>query len=276
MYKKIIYFLFIILLSCSSDKNIKIKKKEELQSAEFLYTTALNEYEEGKLQSAIDFLKTIESNYSYSIINQKSILMIAYIYYEGNDYIKSLEYLKKFKNTFPASKYFSYAEFLIGLCLYDQINIVSKDQTNTALALQQFNKIIKEYPNSLYAQESKVKIDLINEQLAGHEMYIARYYISKEKWISAILRLQIVIEKYQSTIFIDEALHRMVEINYRLGNLETAKKYASILGYNYNSSDWYKKTYKIVGDKKYSILNDEKKRTIKDKLLSIFNISKND
>lgn len=276
MYKKIIYFLFIILLSCSSDKNIKIKKKEELQSAEFLYTTALNEYEEGKLQSAIDFLKTIESNYSYSRINQKSILMIAYIYYEGNDYIKSLEYLKKFKNTFPASKYFSYAEFLIGLCLYDQINIVSKDQTNTALALQQFNKIIKEYPNSLYAQESKVKIDLINEQLAGHEMYIARYYISKEKWISAILRLQIVIEKYQSTIFIDEALHRMVEINYRLGNLETAKKYASILGYNYNSSDWYKKTYKIVGDKKYSILNDEKKRTIKDKLLSIFNISKND
>lgn len=278
MLKKIILlFFFSILFSCSSaNKNIKVKKQEEIQSVDVLYKSGLNKYENGELQNSVDIFKKIETNYSYSDFAPRALLMISFIYYEANAYISSLNYLKKFKELYPSSKYIPYAEYLIGICLYEQINVVSKDQSETLLALKQFNKIKNNYPKTIYAEESKSKIDLINEQLAGHEMYIARYYMNKEKWAAAILRLQIVIENYQSTIFIDEALHRMVEINYRIGNIQAAKKYASILGYNFNTSEWYKKSYKIVGDKNYTVLDKEKKKSLKDRLYSIFIVDKND
>lgn len=275
MYKKFIFF-FLILLSCSSKNVIKVKKIEEIKSPSELYRVAVEEYEKGLLQNSVDILKKIETNYSYTTEAPRSILMISYIYYEGNRYVDSLKYLEKFKKIYPASKYISYAEFLVGICLYEQINIVSKDQSPSFLALKQFNKIIKNYPNTLYAEESKIRIDLINEQIAGHQMYVARYYINKGIWTPAIIKLQNVIEKYQNTIFVDEALHRMVEINHRIGNSKDAKKYAAILGYNYNSSNWYKKTYAIVGNKDYNIINKEKKISLKDRLFSIFRFDKND
>lgn len=276
MIKKFFYFIFFILLSCSSDNAIKVKKTLEIKPSNELYEIAIDQFKKGLQQNSIDTLKQIETNYSYSKEAPRSILMISYIYYENSRYIDSLKYLEKFKKIYPASKYYPYAEFLTGVCLYEQINIVSKDQSPSLLALKQFNKIVKNYPNSLYAEESKVRIDLINEQLAGHEMYIARFYINKEIWIPAIMKLKNVIEKYQNTIFIDEALHRMVEINFKIGNLKEAKKYATILGYNYNTSTWYKKTYKIIGDKNYSLINKEKKIGLKDRLLSIFSFDKND
>lgn len=278
MYKKIAYFVFIILLSCSSsDQNKILKKKiEKKETPEAIYIQSIDEYNNGRLQNAIDILSKIEKDFSYSNLAPKALLMKAYIYYEGNDYIQSLEVLKKFKKLYPASINLAYAEFLTGVCLYEQISVVSKDQSPAFLALKQFNMLIKNFPNAIYVEDSKMRIDLINEQLAGKELYLARYYMGKEKWIAAIIRLQNVIEKYSNTIFIEEALHRMVEINYRIGNLDAAKKYAAILGYNYNNSEWYKKTYKIIGDKSYTIINQQRKKNLKDKLFSIFNLNKND
>ena len=135
------------------------------------------------------------------------------------------------------------------MTFYEQITITSRDQTYAVQAMKEFNQIIKKYPNSRYAEESKLKIDIVKEQLAGKEMYIARFYMKKSKWISAIKRLQIVINDYDKTIYSEEALHRLVEIYYRLGNLNEAKKYGAILGYNFNDGNWYKKTYKIVADR---------------------------
>lgn len=277
MTKKIIYFFFILVFSCSSPSEIKSGKEIKFNKNEkedILYQRALKNFEEGKVQNSVDILKKIEKDYSYTDYAPKSLLLISYIYYESNELILALENLKKFKELYPANKNYPYAEFLTAISLYEQINVISKDQSPTLLALKQFNIILKNYPNTIYATEAKIRIDLINEQLAGKELYIARYYMKKEKWTSAIFRLQNVIEKYSKTIFIDEALHRMVEINYKLGNIENAKKYAAILGYNFNTSEWYKKTYKIVGDKNYNIINQKIKKDFKEKLLSIFSFGK--
>ena len=145
-------------------------------------------------------------------------------------------------------------------------------QENTDLALRQFEKIILNYPNSGYATDAKFKIDLINEQLAGKEMYIARYYAKREKWLPALYRLNNVFKNYQTTIFIEEALHRLVEIHYIIGNIDTAKKYASILGYNYNDSDWYKKSYNIIEGTNILMDKTKQKKSLKERLKKLIRL----
>ena len=160
---------------------------------------------------------------------------------------------------------------MIAICLFEQININSKDQTYTRLALEQFNKILKKYPNTTYAEDAKFKIDLTYNQLAGKDMYVARYYQKKGYWSAAIGRLNSILKNYQTTIYIEEALHRLVEINYRIGNIDSAKKYASILGYNFNDSDWFKKSYTIVVDKDFVVQQVNKKKTLREKLKALIN-----
>jgi len=196
------------------------------------------------------------------------------MYYETGDSYKTLEYIEKFKKTYPASKNLDYISYIKALTFYEQINVVSKDQTYTKVALKEFNKILRAYPDSIYAEESKLKIDLIYEQLAGKELYIARYYMEKSKWIAAIKRLKIILEKYDNTIYIKEALHRLVEVYYKLGNINEAKKYAAILGYNHNDSDWYKKSYNVVVLKNYSEREIKSKKKLRSKIQNIFKFSK--
>ena len=150
----------------------------------------------------------------------------------------------------------------------------SRDQEYTEIALNEFNKIIKNYPDTNYAYEATLKLDLIKEQLAGKEMYVARYYMAKSKWIPAIKRLKIVISEYDRTVYTNEALHRLVEIYYKLGNINEARKYAAILGYNFNDSDWYKKTYKIIEKKDYFKKKVTDKTKLTEKIRKIFNFSK--
>lgn len=272
--KKKLFLLFLIPLffACSSEQKFAVPEK--VKPLNQLYSSAYDQYQKGNWSEAIDLFKKVQINYPYSAWATKSYLMNAYIYYESSEYILSLETSKKFKEFYPGHRDLPYVEYLIGLCLYEQIETVARDQTNTELALKQFKNVIKKYPNSSYAEEAELKIDLINEQMAGKEMYIARYYIKKKKWTSAILRLQNIIKKYDTTIFADEALHRMVEINYYLGNIDIAKKYAAILGYNYNDSNWYKKSYKIVENKDYKTKREKEKKKIKKKLLDMFKFSK--
>jgi outer membrane protein assembly factor BamD len=271
MFHKYFYnFLLIALLisvaSCSSNNAEKSIKPKELISLEKLYTDAYSNFENGNSDTAVQLFEMIERDYSYTEWGPRASLMRAYLYYDAGDYVTALTNLQRFKQRHSGSKNIQYVEYLIAICMFEQINLVSLSQENTDLALRQFEKVILNYPNSAYATDAKFKIDLINEQLAGKEMYIARYYAKREKWLPALYRLNNVFKNYQTTVFIEEALHRLVEIHYTIGNIDSAKKYASILGYNYNDSDWYKKSYNIVEGTNIPLEKAKQKKSLKERL----------
>ena len=271
MFLKYFYnFLLIALLisvaSCSSNNAEKSIKPKELISLEKLYTDAYSNFENGNSDTVVQLFEMVERDYSYTEWGPRASLMRAYLYYDAGDYVTALTNLQRFKQRHSGSKNIQYVEYLIAICMFEQINLVSLSQENTDLALRQFEKVILNYPNSAYATDAKFKIDLINEQLAGKEMYIARYYAKREKWLPALYRLNNVFKNYQTTIFIEEALHRLVEIHYIIGNIDTAKKYASILGYNYNDSDWYKKSYNIVEGTNIPLEKAKQKKSLKERL----------
>jgi len=275
IFKKIcfVFFLLVLVISCSSNQD-KIKRPEQLPPLDVLYRAAFDEYKKGKWSTSIELFQKVETRYSYSEWSEKAILMIIFIYYESAESFKTLEYIKKYKKLYPSSENIDYVDYISALTFYEEINSVSRDQTNSHAALDKFNKIIKNYPDSKYAEDAKYKIDLINEQLAGQQMNIARFYMKKSKWIAAIKRLNIVLNEYGNTIFVIEALHRLVEIYYNLGNIQEAKKYASILGYNFNDSNWYKKSYKIIKNTSFSEKEKKQKRKLSDKIKKIFKFSK--
>ena len=157
-----------------------------------------------------------------------------------------------------------YAHYLLAMCYYEEIEDEKKDLQPLIAAKREFNYVINNYPDTDFSADSKFKIDLINEVLAAKEMYLGRHYIKKEKWIPAINRFKNILEYYETTIYSEEAIHRLVEIHYRIGLEGEAKKYASLLGYNYLSSEWYKKSYKIFNTK-YKIQKEVRKKNQKDK-----------
>jgi len=258
------------LINCSSKNENLIKPKKTIP-LELLYKEAYKNFEQGKYQDAVELFQEVEKNYGYTEWAAKALLLKSYIYYDSSRYVEALENLKNFKKLYSGNSELAYVEYLIAICLFEQINISARDQTNTRLSFQQFNKVIKNYPNTPYAEDLKLKLDLINDQLAGKEMYVARYYQKREKWLAALKRLTNVLENYQTTIYIEEALHRMVEIHYKIGNIEAAKKYASILGYNFNDSDWFKKSYTIVVDKDFVVQQKNTKKTLREKLKALIN-----
>ena len=258
------------LINCSSKNENLIKPKKTIP-LELLYKEAYKNFEQGKYQDAVELFQEVEKNYGYTEWAAKALLLKSYIYYDSSRYVEALENLKNFKKLYSGNSELAYVEYLIAICLFEQINISARDQTNTRLSFQQFNKVIKNYPNTPYAEDLKLKLDLINDQLAGKEMYVARYYQKREKWLAALKRLTNILEKYQTTIYIEEALHRMVEIHYKIGNIEAAKKYASILGYNFNDSDWFKKSYTIVVDKNFVVQQKNTKKTLREKLKALIN-----
>ena len=269
-------YLFIIIISffftnCSLKNNDNLIKPKKVIPLELLYNLAYKNFEEGNYNDAIKLFEEVEKNYSYTAWAPKAILLKSYIYYDTSKYIEALENLKKYKKLYPANKEIMYVEYMIAICLFEQINVNKRDQTNTELSLIQFKKVIKKFPNSIYSDDLKLKLDLIYDQLAGKEMQVARYYQKREKWLAALKRLTNILENYQTTIYIEEALHRMVEINYKIGNIEAAKKYASILGYNFNDSDWFKKSYTIVVDKDFVVKQAKTKKTLRDRLKALIN-----
>jgi len=267
-----IFFIFFILInflsSCSSDKKTNISPREKI-SLPKLYSFAMDDLNRGNAEGAIEKFKLVEKDYSFSEWAPKATLMIAYVYYIGNRCADSIITLDRYIKFYPGSQDRVYAEYLKGICFFEEISDVSKDQEKTHRAIKQFNYLMSTYPKTDYADDAKYKMDLLNDILAGKEMYIAKYYMKKEKWTAALSRLQTIIEKYQTTIYVEEALHRMVEIYYKLGLNEEAKKTASILGHNYNSGDWYKKSYSLVGDKDFNTV--KKNRTLLESFKKVFN-----
>jgi len=263
----------ILLHGCLSKNKTIFAEPKATIPLDVLYAEAYRNYANNNYQDAVELFEEVEKNYSFNTKwTSKSLLMRGYIYYEVSRYVESLEILKKFKTRYAGNENMDYVEYLMAMCLFEQINIIALSQENTLLAERQFKKIILDYPTSKYAEDSQFKLDLIWDQLAGKEMYVARYYIKREKWGPALIRLNKVVKYYETTAYIEEALHRLVEIHYKLGNIPAARKYASILGYNYNDSDWYKKSYNIVKNKDLPIGKQKLKKSLKEKLKEIIKL----
>ena len=193
-----------------------------------------------------------ELNFEQPKLAAKSSIMSSYSLYAINFYDEAEENLKRFLKNYPADKYIMYAHYLLAIIHFEQIGDEKNDLNPLLEAERRINYFLKEYPKTEYAIDLSFKKDLVHNQFAAREMYIAKYYISVQKWVPAINRLKLILKKYDNTVFIEEALHRLVEIHYHLGLENEAKKFASILGYNYNSSKWFEQSYKIL-NKDYKI-----------------------
>ncbi len=264
---RVIFLNILILLLCFSCAKEKVN--ENLILEDDLEEQMIAAYKEGMYELevnndviyAVRKFNEAELLYPQSDWAPRAALMAAYAYYAGNYYSDSIYELEKFINTYPNHKNLDYAYFLLSMNHYQTIVDEKKDLKPILEAKKNFIYLLKKYPNTDYAEDAKYKIDLLNNILAAKEVYIARHYMKKQKWIPAINRFKTVIEDYDTTIFAEEALHRLVEINYNIGLEGEAKKYAKLLGYNYQSSEWYKQSYKIL-NKDYKI---EKPNKLKDK-----------
>jgi len=198
--------------------------------------------------------------------------MAAYAYYSQDYYADVIIEIERFLKVYPLDKNIDYAYYLLAITYYEQIVDEKKDLNSILNAKKNFEYLINNFPNTEYALDAKFKLDLINDILASKEMYIGRYYFDKKKWIPAINRFKTVIDSYETTIFTEEALHRLVEIYYIIGLENESKKYASILGYNYNSSKWYERSYKVFNkmykEKQKKI---QKNKNVLKKIKSLFN-----
>ena len=246
---KPISLIIIILLfySCSTEEK-KISTIKELDQNQELITTYNEAYkalELGDPYFAAQKFSEAELLYPQSEWAAKSALMASYSYYMQNFYPEALSNLERYLKTYPSDANIAYAHYLMAICYYETIEDEKRDIAPLLNARSKFNYILENYPNTDFALDSKFKLNLINDILAAKEMYLGRHYVKKTKWIAAINRFKTVIDDYDQSIFAEEALHRLVEIYYKLGLIEESEKYASVLGYNYLSSEWYKKTYKI-------------------------------
>ena len=271
MYKlKIVLIIFSLIFSYSCSKeteNIKlikeINQKSEMISA---YEKGMNLFEIGDYFAASKKFLEAEILFPQSQWAPKSVLMASYSYYMQSYYSLAIENIKRYFKTYPNDINKAYAHYLLAICYYETIEGEKKDLAPLILSKKEFNFVIKNFPNTDYAYDAKFKIDLINDILAAKEVYIGRHYIKKKKWIAALNRFKNVLKEYETTIHVEEAIHRLVEIYYKLGMEEESLKYASLLGYNYNSGDWYKETYKIF-NRKYKTSIPERKKE-KSKILS--------
>ena len=246
---KILFILTVLLFiySCAEKKTkiteiIETDMEMQMSNA---YKDGYLELELGDVLLAAKKFNEAELLFPQSSWAPKAAIMGAYAYYIQDYYGDAIFELERYLKTYPNHEDKVYAHFLLGVSFYEQIIDEKKDLKSILEAKKQFELIIKEYPATEFAMDAKFKIDLINEILAAKEMYLARYYLNRSKWIPALNRFKTVIKDYNTTIYIEEALHRLVEINYRLGLIDESKKYANTLGYNYQSSDWYKNTYKV-------------------------------
>ena len=249
IFYKVSILLFLILLSCAKEKNKDKKILVETKTLESqmieVYNQGLEELERGDPIYAARKFNEVERIYPQSIWAPRSLLMSAYSYYTYNYYSDAISELEKFIVKYKNNPRIDYAYYLLALSHFNQIVDEKKDLNEILKSKKYFNFVVKNYPNTDFATDAKFKLDLIEEILASKEMYLARYYLEKEKWIPAINRFKKVVKDYQKTIYVEEALHRLTEIYYRLGLIDESKKYAVLLGYNYQSSEWYEQSYKI-------------------------------
>lgn len=256
--KYALVILFLLTLSCSSAKKDVIYEPSNKLNPYNLYKEGIEAFEINDYFFASKKFSEAELNFENIELAAKSSIMSSYSLYGIGFYEEALQNLERYLRTYPADKNVIYAHYLIAIIYFEQIEDEKRDLNPLIEANKKIEFFLKKYPNSDYAIDLRFKKNLIINQLAAKELFVAKYYISIQKWIPAINRLKIIVNKYDKTIFIEEALHRLVEIHYHLGLENEAKKYAKILGYNYNSSEWFKQTYKVL-NKNYQIKEGKKK-----------------
>ena len=257
----ILFFLILFLVSCGGSKKDSkvINPPSSDEKAIKVYEEALNSLREGNYLYASKKFSEAEGMLPQIDWASKSALMSSYCLYNINFYDEAILNLERFIRIYPASPYVSYAHYLIAISYYEQILDEDKDIRPLLISKEKIELYIKKFPDTDYTIDLKFKLDLVINQLAAKELLIARYYIKSEKWIPAINRLRTIVDEYNKTIFIEEALHRLVEIYYKIGLDEEAKSAAVLLGYNYNSSEWYEKSYKVL-NKNYKPIKIDKKK----------------
>ena len=274
-------FLFIVLIifsnSCSKkEEKISIIKEKEINLQMIdAYKEGIEAFEKGDALFAAKKFNEAEILFPQSQWAPRSILMAAYAYYSQDYYFDAISELERFIRKYPKHERLNYAHFLLAICYYEQIVDEKKDLGPLLSAQEEFKFVIKNYPESDFALDSKFKLDLINDVLASKEIFLGRYYMKKQKWIASINRFKQIVEVYDTTVYIEEALHRLVELHYNIGLIDEAKKYASLLGYNYQSSQWYEATY-IIFNKNYESpinkINKKKGNFIIRKFKSLFEL----
>ena len=264
-----IFLLIIILtLSCSKkEEKVTILKEKNLETQMIeVYNQALKEFERGDVIYAGKKFSEAELLYPQSIWAPRAVLMSAYGYFSQGYYKDAINDLERFLVKYKNHPQTDYAYYLLALCHYDQIVDEKKDFNEILKAKKYFEILIDKYPNTDYAADSKFKLEFIVEIMASKEMYLARYYVQREKWIPAINRFKKVVNDFDTTIYVEEALHRLVELHYKVGLIDEAEKYAKLLGYNYQSSKWYEESYKILNknyQKQTKIIKDDKESILK-------------
>jgi len=257
---------FFFLTSCTKEekKSLIVEEDVELQMIR-AFQEGYEVFEEGDALYAAKKFNEAELLFPQSSWAPKAALMAAYVYYAQDYYFDAKSELERFIKTYPKNPDLNYAHFLLAMCYYENIVDEKKDLGPLLQAQEKFNFIVKNYPNSDYAMDAQYKLDLIQDYLASKEMYLASHYMKKKKWIASINRYKTVVEQYEKTIYVEEALHRLVELYFTIGLENESQRYASLLGYNYQSSKWYEKSYKIF-NKRYKSkieLKKEKKSMLK-------------
>ena len=270
----ILILLLIIFASCSKEKLNESVSKEKSLDGQVLeaYSEGLDSLRGGDVLFAAKKFNEAEMLFPQSDWAPKSALMAAYSYYSQDYLDDAIAELERFLKVYPLSKNKDYALYLLATSNYEKIVDEKKDLQSILSAKKNYNKIIKNFPNTEYALDSEFKIDLINDILASKEMYLGRYYFDRKKWVPAINRFRTIVDEYDTTIYVQEALHRLVEVHYIIGLNKEAEKYAQILGYNYKSSKWYEKSYAVF-NKDYErkrIKTEKKKKSFFNKAKSLF------
>ena len=262
-FLKFILIISIVFISACQNNDEKISIIEErdldLQMID-AYNEGLNLLDDNYPLKAAEKFNEAELLYPQSLWAARSSLMSAYSFYYGSYYVDAIEELNRFKEIYPNHERIVYAYYLLGMCHYEQIADEKKDLGSIVDAQQNFKYVLENYPDTDFALDSQFKLELIQQILASKEMYLAKYYIEKEKWIPAINRYKNVLDKFETTIYVEEALHRLVEIHYKIGLIDESKKYAALLGYNYQSSEWYRESYKVFNKDYQKIIKKRKKQ----------------
>ena len=269
-----IFVIFAFFISCSKkEEKVSIIKEKSLDLQVLdAYEEGMSSLEEGDVLYAAKKFNEAEILFPQSQWAPKAALMAAYSYYVQDYYSDVIDELIRFIKIYPNNKNIDYAYYLLAVSYYEQIVDETKDLQSIVEAKKNFEIVVKRFPNTEYAIDANFKLDLIDDFLAAKEMYIGRYYVDKKKWIAAINRFRAVVDEYETTIYTEEAIHRLVEIYYIIGLTSESEKYAKLLGYNYQSSQWYKNSYAIFNKnyKKNKITKKNKKSKILGRFKSLF------
>ena len=246
--KTLLIMFLVFMVSCSSNKKKEFTYEE--RSLKKIYSSALNKLTDDEYEEAVTEFDEVERQHPYSLWARKAIIMSSYASYKDRDFVKAEINLKRYISLYPASDLVPYAQYLLGMCYFDQIIDDKRDQTSVYNAYQTFKIIIDRYPATKYAKDAYFKIIFLEDVLAAKEINVGKTYLSLKKYISAVKRFKNVVNNYQTTSYVPEALHRLVEIYIILGVNEEALINARVLGHNFPDSKWYKYSYKLLKDKK--------------------------